>query len=129
MNTLLDMQLITNIMSIKNNQLPNGEFAVNPRFTRNIITIDQSHAATELRVDIANSEENPFPVDIVVSITAVFDISKLPESEVSQFLELQAVQILFPYVRNAVSTLTTTAMMAPIILPVIDVKQLFQNQP
>lgn len=128
MDVLLNMQLITNEISIRNNQLPPGEFKFNPTFTRNISRIDETHAATELRMDAVNTEDNPFPVDITVSISGVFDISALEEKDVEFFLKYQAVQILFPYVRNAVSSLTSTALMPPIILPVINAQQLFPEQ-
>ena len=44
------------------------------------------------------------------------------------FLNIQAVQIMFPYIRTMVTSLTSAALMQPLILPFVDVRQLFQEQ-
>lgn len=127
MEPLVNMQLITNEVSIKNNNLPNGQFTINPKFTRNIGAIDESHAFTELKVEILNSEDAPFPVDVVVSLTGLFDISTLPEKDVDAFLKFQAVHILLPYIRSMVSSITASSLMPPILLPIVDAKALFND--
>lgn len=127
MEPLVNMRLSTNEISIKNNHLAEGQFKVSPRITRNIEVIDESHSAVELILEIINSEENPFPIDIRISLNGVFDISNLPSETVDNFLKVQAVQIMFPYVRTIVSSITSCSLMPPIVLPIIDVKKLFPD--
>lgn len=44
-----------------------------------------------------------------------------------EFLKIEAVNIMFPYLRSITTNLTTTAMMPPIVLPIVDVKKLFKD--
>lgn len=127
MTTQVNMQLITNELSVKNNQLPPGTFNINPKFRRNIGVIDATHSFTQLVVEIKNSLENPFPVDITADMTAVFDISTIPQEKLEDFLKHQAVHILMPYIRGMISAVTANALMSPIVLPVYDAEQLFQD--
>ncbi len=127
MTTQVNMQLVTNEISVRNNQLPPGTFNINPRFRRNIGIIDETHSFTQLVVEIKNSAENPFPVDITADLTAVFDISTIPQEKLEDFLKHQAVHILMPYIRGMISSVTANALMVPIVLPVYDAEQLFQD--
>ena len=126
-SVITNVEIITNEISIKSNKLPKGNFTIAPRFTRNIGT-DNETGFVELICEILNSEEQPFPVNIRVSLTGVFDLSQVPDDQRDYFLKITAVQIIFPYVRNIVSTITSSALMPPIILPIIDVKKLFPEQ-
>lgn len=128
MEPLANVQLITNEISIKNNHLPDGKFQINHSITRNINTIDDTHVAVELVYEIINSEEHPFPIDVRVSLTGIFDLSNIPQNAVEHFLKYQAVQILYPYVRTMVTNITASSFMPPIIPPVIDVMKLFPEE-
>jgi preprotein translocase subunit SecB len=128
MQPLVNMQLVTNDISIKNNHLQDGQFNVSPQITRNIGVIDKDHSSVELILEIINNEESPFPVDIHVSLTGIFDISGLPSEAVDNFLKIQSVQILFPYIRSMVSCITSCSLLPPIILPIIDVRNLFPEE-
>ena len=91
MQPLVNMQLITNEISIKNNHLPDGQFNFSPKITRNIGVVDKDHSAVEIIVEAVNSSDNPFPVDIRASVTGVVDISALQPDAVDSFLKIQAV--------------------------------------
>jgi len=125
---LANMRLVTNELSIKNNDLPDGQFECHPRFTRKMDRIDPKTAYTQLIVEIENSEEHPFPVNICVDVTGFFEITALPESQIDSFLKEQAVQIIFPYVRSMISSAMSAAMMPPLIIPIIDVRKVFQDE-
>lgn len=125
MESVVDMMLQTDEVSIKNNNLPDGNYTVNPQFTRHIGFIDKDTAYTELVLEITNTEEHPFPVDIKVVVRGLFRNRKIPKEQEEQFLKINAVSILYPYVRTIVSTITTASLFPPIILPVIDVSNLF----
>lgn len=127
MTTQVDMQLITNELSVRNNQLPPGTFNVNPTFRRNIGVMDETHSFTQLIVEIKNSSENPFPVDVTADMTAVFDVSSIPQEKRDDFLKHQAVHILMPYLRGMISSVTANALMMPIVLPVYDAEQMFKD--
>lgn len=125
MEALAEMRLIVNEVSIKNNRLQDGEFTINPVFSRKIQMLLDHIGAMELTVKIENSADTPFPVDIWVSVTGIFNLSQLPPEQHEKFLKITAVQIVFPYIRTIVSNMTVNALMPPIVLPVIDVRNLF----
>lgn len=124
---LANMHIVTNQLSIKNNNLPDGAFECHPAFTRQTGWVDEKTAYTQLTVEVKNSEEHPFPVDIYVDVVGVFEITGLPKDQVDHFLKEQAVQVVFPYIRSMISSAMSTAMMPPLILPIIDVRKLFQD--
>ncbi len=128
MQPLVNMQLFANELSIKNNHLPDGQFNLAPTITRKIEEVDKDHSSVELIVEMHNTEETPFPVDIRASVTGVFEISMLPADVIDDFLKIQAVQIIFPYIRSMISSVTSSSMFPPVILPVIDVRTLFQEE-
>ncbi len=125
MQPLVNMQIVTNEISIKNNHLPEGQFTIQSQINRNIGILDDTHSTVELVLDILNTEEHPFPLDIHISLTGIFDISTLPAEARDSFLKLQAVQILYPYLRTMLTNITSSSLMPPIILPIVDVSTLF----
>ncbi len=127
MEPLVNFQLITNEVSVKNNNLQEGSFSLAPQIKRGITKIDDTHSAVRLILEILNTEKIPFPVDIKVDLTGVFDVSNLSPEDVEDFLKLQAIQIMFPYIRTMISSATSCAMMPPVILPIIDVREMFPD--
>lgn len=128
MDPLVNMKLITNEVTAIRNDIPDGEYKILPRFTRNISLHSDTVGSVTLITEINNTEENPFPLTIKVNMTGVFDMSNLPKEQHDSFLKINAVQIMFPYIRNMISSVTTSALLPPIILPIIDVKKLFPEK-
>lgn len=125
MEALANIQIITNEVQIINNMLPNGQFKASPKFFRKTGTVDDNKHFTELTIEIRNTEETPFPIDLRIRMTCVFDLSNIDPDQIDKFLKIQGIQILFPYLRTMVSNVTASAMMPPIVLPIIDVLKLF----
>lgn len=67
-----------------------------------------------------NDENNPFSIN--VEISGVFHVNNI--DEVANLINFNAVAILLPYLRNAVTMLTALAGQPSIILPIIDVYSL-----
>ena len=128
MKSLVNYKLITNKVCIVNNQMGDGNFTIDPKIHRTIISVDPNHSAVTYDFEIKSTEEHPFPVDIEVSLTGVFDTSKLDDNSVDDFLKVQTCQILFPQIRTIVSSLTANALMTPLILPIIDARSLFDDE-
>ena len=127
MTTQINMQLITNELSIRNNQLPPGTFSINPMFRRNIGTINEHQAFTQIVVELKNTEDHPFPVDITADMTAIFEIDSIPQETLDDFLKHQAVHILLPYLRAMISSVTANSFMPAIVLPVFNALDLFPD--
>ena len=131
MQPLANMKIVVNEISIRKNKVDGKEFNLSYQISRNVEEINENQKNVELVLSITNSQDNPFPFDIRVSITGAFDVTQIKEcapDSLADFLNVQSVQILYPYLRSIVSTITTTSFMPPIILPIIDAKQFFSNE-
>lgn len=125
-----NITLIVNEASIKNNNLPVGEFKLNPQIQKKIRK-DNSPENTyvlEIRVEIHNTTENPFPIDLVASLSGIFNIEGDNEEEINNFLQIQGFQMVFPHLRSLVANMTVNAMMPPIFLPIVFTNQ-FEEKP
>ena len=71
-----------------------------------------------LTVKIEKSEDSPKPFDLAVTFTGVFE-SDAQTDEERRSVVIGATQMLYPYLRAAVTTLTTAALAAPVVLPVV----------
>lgn len=127
MGNLTEMRLITNEISVKNNNLPGGSFNLMPRIQRLIGKVDETHASVEIRVEIHNTEENPFPVDVIASMTGIFDMSNIEEKDRDNFLKIQSVQLILPHIRSLIASTTAAALMTPLMLPIYDARTLFPD--
>ena len=124
------LTLMVNEASIKNNNLPVGEFKLNPQIQKKIGKANSPGNAyvVEIRVEILNTPENPFPIDLVASLSGIFNIEGDNVEDINNFLQLQGFQMVFPYLRSLVANMTANAMMPPIFLPIVFANQ-FEEKP
>lgn len=125
MTTNAVMTIIPNEVRIKNNNLPLGKFAMSPRFVRKSGRLSDTRFFIELSVEVTSTEEHRFPIDLFVSMTAIFDLSKMQEPEREEYMKEEALRVVFPYLRSMVTNVTSGALLPPIILPIIDLKETF----
>lgn len=112
---------------IRNNIKP-GNFVLYPKLSRRTGKIKDKVFFTSLVLDVKSTDEKPFPVNLFVAFKAIFEFSESDnELEIDNFLKTDAVQIMYPYLRSIVTNLTSTAMMPPIILPIVDVSKIFKD--
>lgn len=125
-----NIALIVNEASIKNNNLPVGEFKLNPQIQKKIRKANSPENAyiVEVRAEIHNTPDNPFPIDLVASLSGIFNIEEDNEEEINNFLQIQGFQIVFPHLRSLVANMTANAMMPPIFLPIVFTNQ-FEEKP
>ncbi|MFA6336306.1 MAG: protein-export chaperone SecB [Bacteroidales bacterium] len=124
---LKGMTIVVNQAELVNNNLPQGEFKFTPLINRKTGKIDEIHKYfTQLNVEIKDKPEERFPVNVSASINGIFEFEEgSEESEIGSFLKLQAVHILYPYMRSLISNLASISMLPPIILPIVDAFHLF----
>ncbi|MGI6392285.1 MAG: protein-export chaperone SecB [Candidatus Izemoplasmatales bacterium] len=122
------MTLMTDRIEYRNNNLAHGEFKLKPMLSREIKKLNMNVYFTRLNLKIENSRENPFPINLSISLRGVFEFDDIfDESEVTSFLRKEAVEILYPYLRTLVTNVTTMALMPPIVLPIVDIAKLFPD--
>jgi preprotein translocase subunit SecB len=129
MYKLLRTTFITDKMDIQRNNIKPGNFKLTPSITRKTGKIKENVYFTALSLRIKSTDTNPFPVDINVDFRGVFEFKDIDNEEnISEFLKIEAVRIMFPYLRSITSNLSTAAMMPPILLPIVDTAKIFKNR-
>ena len=96
-----------------------GKVSLAPTFSRRV-----RHAAENekiffisLTVKIENTAEAPKPFDLLVTMTGVFETDASAEAD-KKAAVAEATAVLYPYLRAALTNLSSAALAAPIVLPV-----------
>ncbi len=122
------VSITTDKLSIANNHIKKGNYKLNPLMNRSTGRIDDNRYFTQINLKIDGASEQNFPVNLEVSMRATFTFDNLdPLDDTNAFLKTEGVNILFPYLRAAVTNLSTAAMMPPIILPIMNAAALFKQ--
>ena len=129
---ILNVAISTEEMNLKNNHQTQSKFKLNPKITRNTGVFSESKDKyyTLLSVSLQSTTEMPLPVNMNVSVRAIFTIQKeegCEQKHIDRFLRLQGVSILYPYVRSTLTALTGAASLPPIILPVVNTVTMFKE--
>ena len=89
--------------------------------------INHEDMAVILKVDIFNDQDKKkYPFSMNLEIVGYFSVSG--ENAAIENFKSNAVAILYPYARALVSTYTSNANIAPLILPTINVNQFLKNK-
>lgn len=97
------------------------KFDLKPSFSRQVRKTvgNEKMFFVSLAVKIESTEESPKPFDLSVKLTGVFETEAASDEERKAFT-IEATETLYPYLRSAVTNLTTAAFAAPLILPVVN---------
>ena len=101
------------------NPAQNNKFEIKPRFERQIkIANENPHIhIVNLICSIISTENDKKPFNLVVNISGVFEIEDEFYDE-KEFAK-EATKFIFPYLRSAISSLTMTANITPLHLPIL----------
>ena len=122
------MIMVTDKVELVNNHLPVGKFQVDHVIRRDTGRINEKAFFTQLTLEIKDKPDLKYPINLHVSIKGIFEFDNTDNlQEVTTFLKYQGVNLLYPYLRSMVTNLTINAMMAPIILPIVDAFQMFKE--
>lgn len=75
-----------------------------------------------------NPKENNYPFSMFLDVTGIFKLDNIDIGKRESFAEVNAVAILFPYLRSLVSTYTANSNIPALILPPINIVKLIENQ-
>ena len=118
----------TEKLSIKNNHLKGRNFKLQPKISRKTGKVKDNVFFTALILEVTSTSEQPFPIDVTIDFRGIFQFNPGENQEaILEFLKNGAVEMMFPYLRSILTNLTTTAMLPPIILPIIDIIKLFPD--
>ena len=110
-------------LSLKLNRVklnPEDKLDIKPQFSRQVrkITGNDKLNFVALSVKIESTEAEPKPFDIMVTMVGVFEVEVANSNEERDFV-IEATKLLYPYLRAAVTNLTSNAYIAPLNLPII----------
>lgn len=122
-----DMRFRLNVLKAE----PQTKFEIKPEFNRQLKKIKElpKRRIIELTVKMISTEENPKPFDLAIRLVAVYELEDeiwLVEDERDFITE--ATRATFPYLRAAITNLTSAAMINPLILPPLDGGTLFPEE-
>ena len=113
-------------LSFKSVQVINGqhEFELHPDFQQNVIACGEDEYDVHLSVEIAGSEERPLPFHLKVALVGHFvfcsEETNISSEMKEQIIRRNTISILFPFLRSIVATLTTSANIPTLLLPIMN---------
>ena len=106
---------------------PNAKFEIKPQFSRTVRRVQENDKLwfLTLEVKVESSEEAPKPFNLKVRLVGVFEAEDIQDELDSRDLVINMTEIVYPYLRAAVSSLTANAFINPMMLPVIPAGTMF----
>ena len=103
---------------------PGEKIQIKPIFNREITKISQERFILTVSVSFANLDrEIPFYLD--VQISGVYDVPEWEDVQTNKFIITNATNVLYPYLRSIVTTLTANGQVPPYLLPITNVEAIF----
>lgn len=103
----------------------NLQINIVPELNRDILPVDENHAVVKLSINVKKTDKVPF--GIKTTICGLFECPKWKDTEDGMsFMKITAVQVLFPYLRQSVSTITGMSNVPQYVLPIVNVAELFK---
>lgn len=100
------------------------EFELNPHLEHKLVDAGDDRYKVHLSIEIASTEENPMPFELKVSLVGYFTFcdedGQVSEQTKNTILRQNTVSILFPFLRSTVATVTTSANIPTLILPIMN---------
>lgn len=70
-----------------------------------------------------NTKEHPFPIDLSIEFESNYHFTPdYTKEAIANLMNISAVQMVFPFIRSAVNSVVTSALLPPLVLPIIDVR-------
>ena len=106
-----------------------AKYELSPTFSKTV-SVQNDNIEVQLSLNIKSASDNPAPFSLYIAMTGKFVLTMVQEDSKlrEQLINENTVAIMFPFLRSAVSTLTTTANCPPLILPVINLSTLFSRE-
>ena len=97
---------------------------IRPKFARTVRRVQENDKLwfLVLEVKVETSDAEPTPFNMNARLVGIFEAEEVDNE---RELVINMTEIVYPYLRAAVSSLTSTAMINPMILPVIPAGTLF----
>lgn len=110
-------------------KIDNPRFELKPSFARQIRKANDNEKIliVVLTCKIESTEAEPRPFDIHATYVGIFETDGEANNEERRLFAIKATEILLPFLRSGIANLTATAMINPLMLPVIPGDILFPD--
>ena len=104
-----------------------AKFEIKPQFSRTVRRVQENDKLwfLTLEVKVESTEESPKPFNLKARLVGVFEAEDIQDELDNRDLVINMTEIVYPYLRAAVSSLTANAFINPMILPVIPAGTMF----
>ncbi len=103
------------------------KFEIKPQFSRTVRRVQENDklwfVALEVKVESTDAEPKPF--NLKVRLVGMFEAEDIQDELDRRDLVINMTEIVYPYLRAAVSALTANAFINPMMLPVIPAGTMF----
>lgn len=105
----------------------NTKFEIKPQFSRTVRRVQENDKLwfLNLEVKVESTEAEPKPFNVKARLVGIFEAEEIETELDKQDLVINMTEIVYPYLRSAVSALTANAFINPLILPVIPAGTMF----
>ena len=106
---------------------PSTKFEIKPQFSRTVRRVQENDKLwfLTLEVKVESTEAEPKPFNVKARLVGVFEAEDIQDDQDRQDLVINMTEIVYPYLRAAVSSLTANAFINPMMLPVIPAGTMF----
>jgi len=106
---------------------PDTQIEIKPQFSRTVRRVQENDKLwfLTLEVKVESTETSPKPFNIKARLVGIFEAEEIDTDADKQDLVINMTEIVYPYLRSAVSALTANAFINPLILPVIPAGTMF----
>ena len=110
-----------------NNNLKNVEYSISPLLGKSIKKVNDTLYQLTLSFRLHSDEARKAPYEIELDVSGYFELIDFNSNDTKEFLNKNAVAILFPYLRSILSSSMASLMVQPIILPIVDASNLLDK--
>ena len=100
---------------------------IKPQFSRTVRRVQENDKVwfVSLEVKVESSENEPKPFNLKVRLVGMFEAEDIQDELDRRDLVINMTEIVYPYLRAAVSAVTANAFINPMMLPVIPAGTMF----
>ncbi len=100
---------------------------IKPQFSRTVRRVNENDKLwfVSLEVKVESTEDAPKPFNLKTRLVGIFEAEDINDEQDRHDLVINMTEIVYPYLRAAVSSLTANAFINPLILPVIPAGTMF----
>ncbi len=105
----------------------NTKFEIKPQFSRTVRRVQENDKLwfLTLEVKVESTETEPKPFNVKARLVGIFEAEGIENDLDRQDLVINMTEVVYPYLRAAVSSITANAFINPLMLPVIPAGTMF----